>query len=81
MDVDELFLELLNSYAMLCATICQKSTTNVLQVALKYALGTGQVVIPRSKSVSHMKESLQLDSVHFSSKELKLLVNLDGRLR
>ena len=52
-----------------------------LQVVLKYALGSGQVVIPRSKSLAHMKESLELDTLQFSSKELKLLVSLDGRLR
>jgi diketogulonate reductase-like aldo/keto reductase len=52
-----------------------------VQIALKYALGSGQVVIPRSKSASHMKESLALDDIHFSSKEVTLLVNLDGRLR
>ena len=57
------------------------TTAATLQVVLKYALGSGQVVIPRSKSLSHMKESLDLDNLRFSSKELTLLVNLDGRLK
>jgi diketogulonate reductase-like aldo/keto reductase len=62
-----------------CQVQCVTDTCR-LQVVLKYALGTAQVVIPRSTSRSHMNESLYLHMVHFGAQDLNLLQSLGGKL-
>jgi diketogulonate reductase-like aldo/keto reductase len=54
-----------------------------MQVAVKFALGSGQIVLPRSSSERHLREFLPeaLQDVHFSSAELLLLRTLDGQLQ
>lgn len=49
------------------------------QVLLRYALGTGQVVVPRSADEKHMNESLHAGAVALGPLDLILLRALDGQ--
>jgi diketogulonate reductase-like aldo/keto reductase len=53
-----------------------------VQVAVKYALSTGKIVIPRTSSEAHLRDLLPqtLQPIHFSAEELLLLRSLDGQL-
>lgn len=49
---------------------------------MKYMLGTGKIVIPRTTSLAHLRELLPtaLHPIHFTPEELLLLRSLDGQL-
>lgn len=51
-------------------------------MALRYALGSGQLIVPRSRSEAHLREALPeaLQGIHFSAAELLLLRSLDGHV-
>lgn len=50
-----------------------------LQVVLKYTLGTGQIILPRSQNPAHMNESLNVYSLQFVAEDVMLLQSLDGK--
>jgi diketogulonate reductase-like aldo/keto reductase len=61
---------------------CSRITTRAfaVQVALRYALGLGQVIIPRSTNPVHMTKSLHAGSLALHAMDLPLLRALDGQV-
>lgn len=57
--------------------------SSTVQVVLKYTLGTGKCIIPRTTSEAHLKDMLPdaLQPIHFTTDELMLLQSLDGQLQ
>jgi diketogulonate reductase-like aldo/keto reductase len=51
-----------------------------VQVALRYGLGLGQVIIPRSTNSTHMMQSLHAGSLALHALDLPLLRALDGQV-
>eukprot|EP00892_Ulva_mutabilis_P002770 jgi/Ulvmu1/12494/UM009_0147.1 len=62
------------------AHISARLGVSTAQVVLKYTLGTGQIVLPRSQNPVHINESLQAHSIQFHVDDLMLLHSLDGKL-
>ena len=49
---------------------------------LKFAMGTGKCIIPRTTSDAHLRQMLpaSLQAIHLSTEEIQLLNSLDGQL-
>lgn len=51
-----------------------------MQVVLKYMLGTGQIILPRSQNPDHMNEALTCHSLALQPEDVLLFHSLDGKL-
>lgn len=52
-----------------------------MQVVLKYTLGTGQIILPRSQNPHHMNEALASHSLELQPGDVTLIRSLDGKLK
>lgn len=67
---------------IVCANVRHGPARVFLQVALKYMLGTGKVIIPRTSSPEHLQQLLpqQLQQLRLDDDDLLLLGSLNGQL-